>query len=124
MGMFDTLHDNDEAAQVKCLGKRLGDYRVGDEVTLHRISTSDELDELGEPPEAHWGDPPEKFAAWADHPHTVGMLRGFERPEVSWQILLHDSQFATVRDHRFVGIGSERDTQLVLVDRWGRDIEG
>lgn len=36
MGMYDTVRDGERDEQVKCFGKSLADFRLGDEVVLHR----------------------------------------------------------------------------------------
>jgi hypothetical protein len=45
MGMFDTIHTEQGCAQVKCFGKLLADFWIGDRVSLYQSLTADEFAE-------------------------------------------------------------------------------
>ena len=123
MGMYDSLHDGTHCAQVKCLGKQLGDFIPGDAAVLHRVDAHEDLKGLAEPADPALDASQEEFDAWAQHPYTVATLQGVRRPEQSWQVLLSGGMFATFVDHTFVGFTGDRDTGLRLVDTQGQDTD-
>ena len=127
MGMYDTIHTEHGCGQVKCFGKLLRDYAIGDEVTLHRSLSADEHLELyGTIIDAHTSEGLEgvglQMAAALD-PRAATLLRGQATDEDSYQVkMLHDGGFLHVRDSRIVAWNDSFEPGIACYDSHGRTI--
>lgn len=112
MGMFDRIHTEKRCGQVKCFGKMLRDYRIGDEVTLHRVldifesyEVRDELErDIPEATRAYDGTPEQQAAhrAHMEDPRTDRLMWGDPIEEFDYQVVSRDGGFLQVRSGRLV----------------------
>lgn len=112
MGMFDRIHTEKRCGQVKCLGKALRSYRIGDEVQLHRLLDIFESLEVRDALErdfpselrAYDGTPAQKRAynAYMDDPRSDRLMLGDPLEVFDYQIVMRDGGFLQVRSARLI----------------------
>jgi hypothetical protein len=118
MGMFDSVHTLSRCGQVKCWGRSLADWVIGDSPPLYVGLELDEYRRIGRLDEL-----PDKGGRTAEQVDEDFDLTSRGRPSdlADYQVLM-DEGFLVVRDHEWVDWSDDRVDDLQVVDNFGRDI--
>jgi len=110
--MFDRIHTEERCGQVKCFGKALLDYRIGDEVHLHRVldivesqQVRGELDLDFPSASRDYDSTPENKAehdAYMNDSRLDRLMFGDPIEDFDYQIVMPDGGFLQVRSGRLV----------------------
>ena len=123
MGMFDSVNDvtatGPREIQVKCFGKSLTTFNVGDAVQLHVAITGDEIGVLEaeiEHFEMELGDDTVRIPTG---PAFSLLLDGRPSEMTTYQVAVRDGSFITVVDGILTATCDTRDDTVPAVDNWG-----
>ena len=122
VGMYDEFTDAIRDGQIKCWGKRLDLYIIGDPVTLHVAVDDDTAHQLARELDA------DEDAGLADQPRSMRtrslLYDGRPRPDIlDFQVLCRDGSALVVRDGHWVRWADTPEEGLLLVDNRGRAVE-
>jgi hypothetical protein len=118
MGMFDSVHTLSQCGQVKCWGRTLADWVIGDSPRLYVALEPDEWRRLGDRDDLpdKGGRTPEQVVEDSDL-----MSRGRPSDLADYQVMM-DEGFLVVRGREWVDWSDDRVDDLPVVDNFGRDL--
>ena len=125
--MYDTIHTEHGCGQVKCFGRLLLDYSIGDEVALHRSLSADEHVGLYTTiTDAHASEGLDGVGlqmAVALDPRTSVLMRGEPTDESTYQVrMLQGGGFLHVRGGVIAEWNDTFEPGVVCYDSHGRQV--